>query len=223
MRNILIVILAFGILMSAGCTTRRAFTSSVSVGEITEMALFTPLSDIWYIEKGNDSERSDSLSRVSSDITTKVLETIPLRPEITKYISIEDEDELIAFKGELDYLYGQLENAKRNQAVNLLPVIRSMLDANGKRFGMIVLTSGFSRRKGNYGGQVAKSFAVGLLTLGMYVPVPIKSHSNVYVFIVDAESNQVVFYRKSVEQEGEPLDEIQVEKQLNNILKDYYI
>lgn len=85
---------------------------------------------------------------------------------------------------------------------------------SNQRFALATVATGFGRRKGNYGGQVAKGAAVGILTLGMAVPTPIKSNLTLYAFIFDVQKNEIAYYKKSLPVEKEPTDENAIEKQL---------
>ena len=86
---------------------------------------------------------------------------------------------------------------------------------------MFIIATGFTRIKGNYGGQIAKGIGVGLLTLGMVVPTPIKANSAVHAMIVDAKEDNVAFYQRS-RQEKEPLNEQVLRLQLTEIFKGYF-
>jgi len=103
----------------------------------------------------------------------------------------------------------------------LTPAIDSVLKSNHQRFALATVVTGFGRRKGNYRGQVAKGAAIGLLTLRMAVPTPVKSNLTLYAFVFDAEKNEVAYYKRSMPVEKEPTDERVIEKQLTRLLNGY--
>ena len=102
------------------------------------------------------------------------------------------------------------------------PRALAVLEANGYRFGMAVATYGFTRRDGNYGGQIAKGLGIGILSLGLYVPVPVKASSGVACAIIDAETGKTIFYKKSFQSEIEPLDIRYVSKHIDKIFGGYF-
>jgi hypothetical protein len=115
--------------------------------------------------------------------------------------------------------------AERNRSIKNIPItplIDSLLNANVKRFGLIIVQSGFTRTKGNFGGQIAKGIGMGILTMGMYYQTPIKANSTLYAMIVDNRNKNVAFYNKSVLQDKEPTEKENIIRQLNNIFEKYF-
>ena len=104
----------------------------------------------------------------------------------------------------------------------MTPVIDSLLEANGKRFGLISMSTGFTRAKYNYGLQIVKGILVGILTMGMYVEVPVSANSSLSIMIVDAKENNVAFFNNSYLQDEEPIDSIVINKQVQRIFNGYF-
>jgi hypothetical protein len=73
------------------------------------------------------------------------------------------------------------------------PILDEILEANETRFGLINICAGFTRAKGNYGREIAKGAALGILTLGMYYQTTIKAYSTVYAMIVDSQEDNITF------------------------------
>ena len=106
--------------------------------------------------------------------------------------------------------------------IQITPVLDKVLEANETIFGHVIVSSGFTRIKGNYGKQIVKGAALGLLTLGMYTQTPVKANSVIYAMIVDSDNNNVVFFRKSTLQDSEPLDEAILTKHFRKIFTGYF-
>ena len=106
--------------------------------------------------------------------------------------------------------------------LQITPTLDKVLEANEARFGLITVATGFTRIKGNYGKEIVKGAALGLLTLGMYYQSPVKAYSTIYVMIADSKENNVAFFRKSYLQDKEPLDEAVLTKQFKDIFTDYF-
>ncbi len=221
MKTLKLCFLSLSILIFASCTTTKMLTSGVKPFEIKDLQKFETISYMSLIQKGNMGKHNDSVSNVSRTMFNEALSSfgdkIPLASEIkTDNLKLKKRIEK-----EIETLIITAKNQKKIDGLKLTPVIDSLLEANGKRFGLLTVTSGFTREKGNYGKQVAKGAAMGLLTLGMVYQTPIKSNSTIYAMIVDAKENNVAFYKKSFV-EGEPLDKNLLSKQIKKLFDGYF-
>ncbi len=203
------------------CTTSKALTSKVLPTEVNDIQRFETFSYITLIEAGNKGKLNDTLSRKVKEIFHEALtsfSSIPLTGTIyAKDITVQKEIER-----EVEYLCLSADSQRSISGLKLTPVLDSLLDVGGKRFGLITITTGFTRAKGNYGGQIAKGAAIGILTLGLGTQTPIKATSTVYAMIVDAKDNNVAFFRKSFLQDKEPLDKSIMTKQIQKIFDGYF-
>jgi len=164
----------------------------------------------------------DSISAVSKQLNIDALKSfsgkIPLKGEI--FLA----DTAVNHKLEKEYEYLLLTADKNKNITNLriTPTLDKVLESNETRFGLVVVASGFTRVKGNYGKQVMKGAALGLLTMGMYVQTPVKSYSTVYAMIVDAQKDNVTFFRKSYLPDQEPINPNVLTKQYEDIFEKYF-
>jgi hypothetical protein len=92
---------------------------------------------------------------------------------------------------------------------------------NNIDYAICIYHSGFSRERGNYGAQIAKGFAIGLLTLGMYYTTPIKASSNIFICILDRRNLNIALYGKNLRQDFEPGEKKNTDRQLNKIFDKY--
>ncbi|HOY50896.1 MAG TPA: hypothetical protein P5086_12395 [Prolixibacteraceae bacterium] len=204
------------------CTVTKPLTSDVTPAEVTDLKLLEPYSYISMIKKGNRGELDDSISAVSKQLNIDALKSfsgkIPLKGEI--FLA----DTAVNHKLEKEYEYLLLTADKNKNITNLriTPTLDKVLESNETRFGLVVVASGFTRVKGNYGKQVMKGAALGLLTMGMYVQTPVKSYSTVYAMIVDAQKDNVTFFRKSYLPDQEPINPNVLTKQYEDIFEKYF-
>ena len=98
-----------------------------------------------------------------------------------------------------------------------------LLQGQSQRDVLLTATRGFTRTEGNYSGQVAKSIGVGILSMGMIVPVAVKAKSNLYLLIYDSQQKAIVYFNQTpVNAEQEPLNAAALENQLRKMLaKDF--
>jgi hypothetical protein len=210
----LILIIAFGIslVLSSSCVTNKYISKNVKPTDITEIKYFQPLSYISLIEKGNTSKPNDSLSQISMKLLDSVIRHNN-NFRIEKKIEVGNLKNHIKVTNELGSIIQTIMNNRKLDGVTLTPTIDSIMKSNNQRFAMASATTGFGRRKGNYGNQIAKGIGIGILTLGMYAQVPIKSSLSLYTIILDSERNEVVYYCKTSPVEASPTDKKIIEKQ----------
>ena len=219
MKNLLILASAL-ILMS--CGTNKFLTSSVTPDEITELSYFEPISYIQYIEKGNKSMPSDSLSGITSYLLDSLFTKNKPGMKLSEEIVIKDKTQNAKVEKEIGDMAQLIMQKKKLDGIPLAPAIDSIMESNNQRFALATVATGFGRRKGNYGGQIAKGVGVGILTLGMVVPTPIKSNLTMYAFIFDSEKDQIAYYKRSLPVEKAPTDPDALEKQLISLFNGYF-
>jgi len=223
------VLFLWVVILSASCSSSKFFTSDVKPLEINEMVKVEPLSFISLITKGNMGVYNDSISKIANIALNESLETFREKLRLSsEEIYVTDSLDRIALEHEIDFFIREAERnkKKKNHTIEITPLVDSLLSVSGKRFGLLILQSGFTRAKGNYGGQVAKAIGMGVLTglvTGMaYYQNPIKSGSTVYVVIVDNQEKNVTFYNKSIMQDREPTEKENITRQLQNVFNKYF-
>ena len=209
-------------LIFTSCGSNKFLTSEVSSNEILNLNYFESLSYIHYIEKGNKTKISDSLSKITTFKLDSILIKNSSKINLSEKITIKNDTLKARIETEISYLQQLISKQRKLDGILLTPTIDSILENSNKRFALLNVATGFGRKKGNYGGQVAKGVAVGILTLGMAIPTPIKSNFTLHTFIFDAQKNNIAFYKKSLPVEKEPTDAKTIEKQLILMFKDYF-
>lgn len=204
------------------CTVTKPLTSDVTPAEVTDLKLLEPYSYISMIKKGNQGELDDSISDISKQLNIEALKSFSGKIPLTGEIFLTDTAVNHKLEKEYEHL---LLTAERNRDITHLritPTLDKVLESNETRFGLVVVASGFTRVRGNYGKQVLKGAALGILTLGMYYETPIKAYSTVYAMIVDAQKDNVAFFRKSFLQDLEPINPNVLSKQYEDIFEKYF-
>jgi len=215
--------LVLGLLYFYSCTTSKLMTSSVQPSEVTELQWIEPYSQISLIEKGNQIKYNDSLSKVSKRLIKKVSESFKENLPLTSECMVSDTVLQRKLNKEITSLFSLAIKMHNINNIKITPLIDSLLEASGKRFGLITISSGFTRVKGNFGKQVWKGAGVGLLTLGMYTQTPIKANSSLYAMIVDAKDDNIAFYKRSFLENKEPLEEDVLKKQFRDVFSGYFL
>jgi hypothetical protein len=216
------LLIVLGFFMLSSCTTTKTLTSSVKPFEVTDLQQIEPYSYISKIGSGNKRKLNDTASIESRQLLIKIVNELKGQIPLTGEITVSDTTIKRKLEKEIEFLCISADRLKSITDLKITPIIDSLLDKKGKRFGLITVSVGFTREKGNYGKQVAKGAAMGILTLGMYYQTPIKANSTIYVMIVDAQENNISFFRKSSLQDKEPLDEKILTKQFKDIFDGYF-
>ena len=216
-------------ILCTSCSTSKFLTSDVKSVEVTEVLKIEPFSYISLIESGNKGVFNDSISSSTKIVLNESLEAFREKLRLSSgEVVISDSLEREKLEKELSFLILSADRNRNIKNLPITPLIDSLLTANEKRFGLFIVQSGFTRAKGNYGGQVAKGVGMGILTgvltMGMVsvYQTPIKSNSTLYAMIIDNQNKSVAFYNKSVLQDKEPTDKENIMKQLNKIFEKYF-
>jgi hypothetical protein len=209
------------------CSTSKLLTSGLKPNEITDLYYIEPVSYISLIEQGDKMILNDSLSNDSKQLLNKIVHdfkrNIPLTGDII-VTNIAIKQRLVK---EIEHLYLTAKNLKNISNIRITPVIDSLLESNNKRFGLITVSSGYTRTQSNYHNKQvmnAMGNATHLLTGGIFPHAPAKAnkaYSTLYVMIVDADQNNISFYRKSVNF-SEPIDYNVLVIQFRNIFQGYF-
>ena len=223
-------LLSVVMMTGASCASSRYVAADVVPSQMTDLARFEPFSDIAFIEKGNRAERNDSLTIVSQELLRVALTAVEAR------LPTSSDPGVIAYAGpatreitqeEVLGMLSQVTTKKQIKTMPVLPLLNDMVTASGKRYGLMVVQTGFSRRKGNYGGQVAKGVGLAILTAvatggaGYASYTPLKANSTIHAFIIDAGHDKIVFYNK-VTTEAEPCDPEVLSKQVDKLFRNVF-
>lgn len=214
------LVLCVAILLHS-CISHKYINTSTSPTEISSLDYFEPYAYIHLIEKGNKPRLNDSLSMVSTKRIDSVLISQNKKFRIKNKIVVSSKKIEQIVENEFNFLIQSAVKKRKLANIPLTPTIDSILEARNQRFAMGIIGTGFGRKKGNYGGQVAKGVAVGVLTLGLFAPIPIKSNLTLYAIIVDSQKNEVTFYNNTNPIEKPPTDPVNIEKQLYKLFDSY--
>jgi hypothetical protein len=221
MRNYFCYIIPVCFFLSS-CTPVKPLTSDVKPDEISELKLLEPYSYISLIRRGNIEQADDSLSYISSRIMIDVLEDSRDLLPLSGDIFLTDNEINKSLEKEFEDLIMSADEDGSISDLKITPTLDKVLEANQTRFGLIIINTGFTRVKGNYGKQIATEFLLGLLNLGEYAEDAVKSSSTVYAMIADSQEDNIAFFMKSTIDRVNPLDSKALKKQCRKIFEGYF-
>lgn len=216
-----LLLIPFLLVLFVSCNTTKMLTSGVKAGEVTDLQLMEPLGFVALIQQGSEPVHNDSLSRIGSLMLDEILSKQSLLP-VTGRIDFSNDWLRHQVKNEVLELCARIEKQKTLDNVVLGSTVDSLLEASGKRFGLFVLLQGVTRTNRNYANQSLKGGMIGLLTLGLYMPIPIKAQTRVLALVVDAEKNDVAFFRSTVFKNKEPLDIEVLKSDVGDLFEKYF-
>jgi hypothetical protein len=204
----------------SSCGTTRPLTSNRKRSEIDKVLIFKPFSRIDTISSGNSGAYSEESSQqVSAYLLESAQNAFP--STIQKQVLQTDDHEWMLIHHEINQLVSQVE---AKQQIIDIPLSDKMIDILNKynyNFALGSFHVGFTRSRRNYAIEIAKGIGIGILTLGLVVPTPIKSRSVLICFLVDKQNKNIAFYQKDMGQEWDPTDKKKINKQMTYLLMPY--
>ncbi len=140
---------------------------------------------------------------------------------VTSDLVFDTEAEKRAISQQLFEIVPAVESNGGIRVVAIPETVLELLKRKNIKYTLVTFGAGFVRKEGNYGDQIAKGIGIGILTLGMVVPIPYKANSTIVCYIIDTERNEIAFYRKDRE-ENDPLNSEIILRQLQTIIHGYY-
>ncbi|WP_426059423.1 hypothetical protein [Hymenobacter sp. B1770] len=180
-----------------------------------------PVAMIGIIERGNKGYYNPALSLQGQSLMRETLLRYRNELHLTGELTLPDS---LTYQRLVQQLYRTLDVVEQQRFITSyhLPTLDSLLKQQGSRYALLTTTEGFTRVGGNYGNQVAKAVGVGILTLGLYSPVPIKANSGIALLVYDCENRSILYYKRAWPKEVEPLDALVLDRQLRAMLaKDF--
>ena len=206
------------ILLSAVSFAQKFKSTEVS-SQIVNVEVLPVVNKISLISGGNKLVLDDSLSAVANVALKKI---INVNLERLKVGGVYNEEELDTVKHE-KAIFALFNNILKNKKLDSVKIPEAFKTLYGGKLGykLVIFQRGFTREKGNFGKQVGKSLATGILTLGMAYSVPIKYNSSIYACIVNNETDKVSFFNYSVLQ-IDPLNQEELQKQYLKLFDKYF-
>ena len=203
------------------CGTNRQLTSSRKPRQIDSILIMQPLASIEWLNKNNMPRFDKNVSdKVSLDIFESIEKNLPKRI-VKQYLAV-DSVELFKLYDEIYALVNQVEYAGNIDNIPLSSGMMEVLTNNNFKYAIGAYCTGFTREKGGYGKEVAKSFAIALLSLGTLVPEPVKNSTTVICFIVDRDKKNITFYRRKGVEGAEPTRKNDLDVLISRMLNPYF-
>ena len=204
------------------CSSAKFISKSVKPFEVKEMDYFDPLISVKLINEENKVIINDSIIQ---KVKTKFNSVIGK----FEYSKISDEIEFVNLEEKANFnnliakFLESVRTSKDIDDVTIEPELESYLNLSKNRFVLVTSMNGFGRVKKNYNNELAKGVGIGLLTLGLYIPVPVKGNVNIQSLIFDKQRKRAVFVGNTMPNEDSPFNINHLEKQFINSFIGFYL
>lgn len=214
-KHIIYIFFLVGI-AATSCAPNRIFHKSYNRSLMDTVYHFPSLAWVNIIEKGNHAVLNDSLSVLSG----KILDSLIWNDTSIRAIRIEMDDSLVMQNCNIELLgiFNNILETGTISSLSIPPNIRQIIQAGNHRYYMASLIEGFGRKGSNYAKQIGKGIAVGILTLGLYTPVPNKSRTRLMSFIIDKHLMKIIFFSSTIPIEKSPTEIKVIKKEYQKIL-----
>ena len=207
-------------LLFFSCSSSRMQTSGVKPQEINNVLLITPVSLVSLVGKGNQGVFDKGISyqtrlnlQSSLIFYTPNIQYIHVKLDTTTYYQVYKELQNLKMN------YG----AKKTIAELKIPlVIESLMNTHQANYSIALYHEGFTRTKKNRNGEIAKTIAVPILTLGMIGYSSVQSFSTVDCFIFDNQRKNIAFYNTNVTNQ-EPVETATAHHHIRQIFEGYFL
>lgn len=215
--QLLLVVLAV-----SSCATTRFYAGFTPETAIHDMVLMGPTSYQYYLDRDKQESFSDSLSAVSEAMIADLVDILGVPVSGRIELNDDQKEEAAAY---MRYLAAQ--KPKQRGEFRIPDILDQALEAEGHRYGLLLFAQGMTRDSKGYAKEVTKSAAIAVatavLSLGTMTMYPTVDHyvSQVFAAVLDAETDQLVFYNLTKPEEEHPLNPVIVRDELRAALKDF--
>lgn len=210
-----------------GCVNSKYTSKDYDKSGKKNVGVLRPISIIALIEEKNQAKYDSVLSaQTASQLLSSTIEMVG-NDKNCKEINLDNVtqkkvyDEILEIGSKIHQAKGKTQKELVASSYKMPDTIYNILNDNNLDQLVISYHRGFTRTKANYRNQNLKNLGVGLLTLGMYIPIAIKSNSLLYTWVLDKSNRSIVFSNKSLE-EIEPVDFAQFSQQICGLYLNFY-
>ena len=203
----------------AAVSCANVYEASSPLNEpVNDIVLLEPISVIQYLTDEGLVVIDDDMSRESSEMVAAAIQAQPGFYHVT--------DDAVLMGDATQDLIGfyNIIRPLRKKLVPTLTIpesIQEVILASGHRYGMAVISGGFTRSRKNYTREIVKDIAIGILSLGSVIPVSYKNMFDSAVIIFDSKTNSVVYFRQLDPESIDPMNQPRVVNYLPRLVDRY--
>ena len=204
-------------LTAASCA--NVYEASSELKEpVNDILLLEPVSVIEFLTDEQLVIIDDDMSRESSEMIQAAVMSQP------GFWHVTDDAVLLGDATNDLIMFYNVIRPMRKKLVPTLSIpqsINEIIKDSGHRYGMAIVSGGFTRSRKNYTREIVKDVAVAILSLGSVVPVSYKNAFDSAVIIFDTQTNSVVYFRQLDQMNFDPMNQVRVYNYIPNLVNRY--
>lgn len=212
----------FAGMLLASCCVSAGFGPDKGPGfrlaDVQAMVFLPPVGVVRTISQGNAAVYSPAASADASDALRQALLRHDEKLRLVGPLAVPDTALQQAVARLTLGAATVLERSRKRPLAMPAPWLDTLLAARKHRYCLLSYVAGYTRTASNYRGQLAKGLGVGVLSLGLLTPVVAQNSTRVGVFIYDAQTQAVVYYKASWPVEKDPLAGVVIDQTLTDLL-----
>lgn len=195
--------------------------------EVQDIALFPVFSTIALVDAQENGVAHNGLTDQSVALLDSILYTLRDRIPVTHHIPQADSSLTARIHTSMTLLSVSADRARRGKQVEIPPLLDSVIAQSGKRYGLILIEHGFTQkttRAKTTGTRATLAptpvFAPGTVGIGIGIKnEQVRDASSMmYLLVLDAQENKVVWFKKNLRPGGQPLDAALLDDQIRHLV-----
>ena len=196
--------LCFALLLLAAETFGQA-AAGFRPAQIDAMVLLPPLGVVSLIGQGNRAAFDANASADASELMRQAIFRHDEKLHLQGQLLLKDSVAQRTIALRTAQAFGLLAGRRKVAMAQPQPWLDSLLTARRQRYGLVSYVAGFTRTPANRRALIARDLGIGLLSLGAVVPITPSAATKIGVFVYDAQTHRVVYYKVSLPAEKDPL------------------
>ena len=197
-------------------------TTGFRPADIQAMLFLPPVAVVSIVAQGNRSQYDPDASVDAAELLRQALLRHEDKLHLQGQLVVKDSAQREALPRFTIQTINLLESQHKRPLALPLPWLDTLLAARKQRYCLLSCVGGYTRTPGNYRGQLAKDLGIGLLSLGLVIPITSKCSTRVNIFIYDARQQAIVYYKATWPAEKDPLAGVVIDRELTDLLaKDF--
>lgn len=192
------------ILLASSAFTRPE-AGGFRLADIQAMVMLPPVGVVSLIGPGNRRVFAPEASADAAELLRQALYQHDVKLHLTGQVELKDTSTRRSMAQHVARTIGLLERQRKTTMVQPQPWLDTLLTKRKQRFGLVSSIWGFTRTAANRRALLARDLGIGLLSMGMAVPVTPDASTRIGVFIYDAQNHVIVYYKTNFPTDKDPL------------------
>ena len=194
-----------GLAALASIAFTKPETGGFRPADIQEMTLLPPVGIVSLIGQGSRPAFAPEASVDAAELLRQAIYRHDAKLHLTGQVVLKDSAAQRIIAQHTARTIGLLEWQRKATMTQPQPWLDTLLAARKQRYGLVSGVWGFTRTAANRRALIARDLGIGLLSMGMVVPLTPNASTRIGVFIYDAQTHAIVYYKSNFPTDKDPL------------------